>query len=76
MEYYVLLLTNGDFVSYDQVGNDEVDVIPCIFKDTVTFPTLDEARLASKGINTGIDGEFKIYSKYKVESILKAYSLE
>lgn len=73
---YILLLTNGKFVSYDQISGNEVNVVPTTYNDANTFPTLDEARQAAKGIKDGKDGKFNVYGDYKVQAILKNYSLE
>lgn len=76
MEYYILLLSNGDFVSYEQTGDYEIDVISATYYDAHMFPTLDEAKVAAKRINERIDGEFSIFSAFDVVRILKNYSVE
>lgn len=76
MDDYILLLNNGDFVSFEQTSETEVEVIPTTYYDATTLPTLDEARALAKGINERKDGKFSIYSDYNVVRILKNYSVE
>lgn len=76
MNNYILLLTNGEFASFNQTMERDVDVIPAPAHLADGFLTLEEARKHTRGINTGVDGVFTIHSEYKVELILKVYSLE
>lgn len=76
MGEYVLLLTNGEFASFNQTGDRDVDVVPVSIHSAEVFQSLDEARSSAKEIQDGAEGEFKIDSDYKVQSILKVYSAE
>lgn len=73
---YVLLLTSGEFASLNQTGDRDVDVIPVSIRSAEVFQSLDEARKSAKGIQDGVKGEFEIYSDYKVQAVLKMYSVE
>lgn len=73
---YILLLSNGDFVSIEQTTECEVEIIPTTYYDAMSLPTLDEAMALAKGINERKDGKFTVYSDYNVVRILKNYSIE
>ena len=76
MEHYILLLENGQFATFEQVSNDEVEVIPVPHKYAHPFPTLEEAREDAKGINKGKVRGFTFYTESKVVSIMKVYGIE
>lgn len=76
MSKFVLLLENGKFATHDQCTHDEVDVFGVNIDSATVFDSLEGARESAKSIESGIDGNFKIYSEHKVDSILKVYSVE
>lgn len=76
MEYYVLMLEDGQFVSYEKISDKEVEVVPTIYRYANDFPTLEEACEEAKAIKRGVSNGLKIHSTMEVEVIMKVYSIE
>lgn len=72
---YHLLLESGDFVTYDQISHDEVEVIGANITEAHSFLTLEEARSAAKAVNNRQDGKFTLYSSEDVVAVMQEFSL-
>lgn len=72
-----LLLENNLYVTYEQISDNEVEVIGAGINYAHSFHSLEEARKAAKSINERVDGDFALYSvdDVNVVAIMQEFSL-
>ena len=76
MGYYILMLENGQFVSYEQISDKELEVVTVSYPYADKFPTLKEAQDEAKAINKGESECFKVNSILNVEAIMEVHDVE